>query len=481
LFAIASLAAYGSYGCSSSSSGPGVTGADGGSPDGQVTGDGGTGDGGGTGIGGSTDISVTVVQYATPMNTPLANASVRAEVAGVGFIDAKTDAMGVAHMKVDLAKAPNGIDVTVANAGFNAVSILGVKAAVPGNVVLSAIGAMPTFTEFAATGTIANAGATHKLQIDAWDWQTVVTAPAATMFSTKFEVSAGLMVPMPVSAIEVDTANTANGLSAGTAVKGVLAGSTTMPRPMGPTMVAIDMNAAGAQMPNNSTVTMNWPTTGLFTKSAIKGAGAPVQDMHIGSGIVEKLTTAEAQAAMFVGIANVDPMDNSKLHLQTFGGAMSPDIAGTEVTTIMPGGTATATDYAAIVYAHDLMGSPTLNIGALNKLSITGMALTDATFEVDADGYDTTEFFVSSKQGMTSTTIWVIYSLGGKLAPRKLPSLPGGVMLGDLGGDVTSADMAAQVVKYVNNAAQPWQSIVQDQGYLIGNALGTALDPTFTR
>jgi hypothetical protein len=336
---------------------------------------------------------------------------------------------------------------------------------------------MPFFKEFAASGTITGAGAANKLQLDAWDWQTVVTTPGAMNYTTKFDVSTGLMVPLPVTAIEVDVANTANGLSAGTAVKGLI----TMPivRPSAAVMINIDMGAAGSQTPQMSTVTMNWPTTGLFTKASIKAAGAPVQDMHIGSGIVEKLTTAEAAAAMFCGIANVDPMDNTKLHLQTFTGDMSPDIAGTEVTTVMPGKTATTMDYAAIVYAHDLMGSPTLNIGALNSIAITGMSLADATFAVDSDGYDSAEFFVSSKQGMTSTTIWVIFAPGGKVAARPLPNLPGGVALGDLGGDVTSADLAGQVVKYVKNATSPWQAIVQDQGWLIGSAAGTALDPTF--
>jgi len=471
LFALLSMAAYG---CSSSSSGStpgdgGITGSDGGT-------DGPTGDGGPSIIG-STDIAVTVVQYASPTNTPLANCSVRIQAPGGGFIDAKTDAMGVAHLKVDTSKAPNGFDVTVANAGFNAVSILGVKDSVPGNVVLSAIGAMPFFKEFAASGAIKGAGAANKLQLDAWDWQTVVTTPGATSYTTKFEVSTGLMVPLPVSAIEVDTANTANGLSAGTAVKGVI--TSPIMRPSAAATIDIDMGSSTAQTPQMSTVTMNWPTTGLFTKASIKGAGAPVADMHIGSGIVEKLTTAEAQAAMFVGIANVDPMDNTKLHLQTFTGAMSPDIAGTEVTTVMPGKTGTTSDYAAIVYAHDLMGSPTLNIGALNKLDIKGMSLADATFEVDSDGYDTVEMFVTSKQGMTNTTIWVIYAPGGKVAARQLPNLPGGVALGDLGGDVTSASLAGQVVKYVKNGMSPWQAIVQDQAWLIGGAAGTALDPTF--
>jgi hypothetical protein len=78
---------------------------------------------------------------------------------------------------------------------------------------------------------------------------------------------------------------------------------------------------------------------------------------------------------------------------------------------------------------------------------------------------------------MTSTTIWVIYAPGGKLAARGLPYLPGGVQLGDLGGDVAQADVAGQVVKYVKNGNSPWQAIVQDQGWLIGNALGTTLDP----
>lgn len=467
LFALAAM-----VGCSSSSSSAtpdgGITNTDGGKQDGGGT------DGGKVDISGTKDIAVTVVQYATPTNTPLANCSVRAQVPGNAnaYLDAKTDAMGVAHLKVDPAKGP--FDITAANAGFTAISVLGVTDSVPGTLVVSAIGAMPSFKEFAASGSITGAGATTKLQIDAWDWQTVVTMPGAMNYTTKFDVSPGLSVPIPVSAIEVDTANTANGLSAGTAVNG----SITMPVMRQSQAMTINITLPTTKnAPTMSTVKMNWPTAGLFTKASIKGAGAPVQDMHIGSGIVEKLTTAEAQAAMFCGIANVDPMDNTLLHLQTFGGDMSPDIAGTEVTTVAPMKTATAMDYAAIVYAHDLTGTPTLNIGAVNKLAVGGASLGDATIEVDSDGYDTAEFFISSKQGMTSTTIWVIYAPGGKLAARGLPYLPGGVQLGDLGGDVAQADVAGQVVKYVKNGNSPWQAIVQDQGWLIGNALGTTLDP----
>jgi hypothetical protein len=464
---MASLAAYG---CSSSSSGNGTTPppTDGGTTDSPTT-------GACTNLAGATDITVTVVEYGTPTSTPLANASVRAEVPGKNtcFVDAKTDATGVAHLKVDLTKSPTGaVDVTAAIAGHNVVSILGVKAPIAGNVVLFQTGMSMSTMQFKATGAIKNTkAATNKLQIDAWDWVTVVTAASSTSYSTNFDVAPAKPIPMPVSAIEVDQTT----MNAPKAVQAIITAPTQ--RTLANMTIDIDFSQS-PMMPTSSTVKMNWPTTGAFTAAQIKGAGAPVQDMHIGSGIVEKLTADEAAAAMFCGIAYVDAMDNTTLHLQTFGGAMSPDIAGTEVTTLMGTGTPMNTDYAAVVYAHDLTGSPSVSPGPLNKVNIGGKNLGDATFEVDSDGYDSAEVVVSAKQGMTSTTLWIVYAPGGKVASRQLPNLPGGVALSDIGDTSGGASMFGQVVKYVNKGSTPWEAITQDQSYLMLQ-FDTQLDGAF--
>ncbi len=461
-------------GCSSSSTPAtpagdgGVTGSDGGGPDGSM----------GGGIAGPKEISITIVETASPMNTPLANVFVRAE-SPAGFLEAKTDAMGVAKFKVDPAKGP--FDVTAAIAGYYAVSILGVTDSVPGNVILAQIGAMPSFKEFAVTGAITGATATNTLQIDAFDWQTVVTKAGATTYTTKFETINGVTVPIPVAAIEVQPPVAPE--TVGTAVRGVLANSGTgaKARATGAMMIDIDMSAGVAA--TNSTVTINWPTAGILTASLLKGIGSPVADMHIGSGIVEQITSAEAGAAMFVGIAKTSPPANgvTTMTLQTFAGAMKPDIAGTEVSTIAPMKTATPTDLAALVYSHDLGMNASVTVGQIDTLAVTGTSLDDAKFEMKSTGYDVGQVFVSNKAGMTTTAVWIIYVVGGKVAPRGLPHLPGGVKIGDLGGDLTSAEMSLQVTKYIPGANAAWDNNRTDQAHLVGNAAGMGLDPTFTR
>ncbi len=450
-------------GCSSSSSTPagdaGITGTDGGG------GDGATG-----GISGSKEISVTVVETMEPMNTPLANVFARIEAPG-GFLEVKTDATGVAKFKVDPAKGP--FDVTVAIAGYYAVSILGVTDSIPGSIILAQIGAMPSSKQFAATGSISGATATNKLQIDAFDWMTVVTKAGAMSYSTKFDTINGVPVPIPVMAIEVDS-------TTGDAINGSITAPVDR---MAANMVINITMPSPAVNANKSTVAINWPTAGILTAALLKGVGSPVTDMHIGSGIVEQITASREGAAMFCGIANTSAPTNgvTTLSLQTFTGAMKPDIAGTEVSTIAPMKTATVTDIAALVYAHDLSASAKVDVGAITALTIDGTSLDDAQITVDSTGYDTAQIFVSNAAGMTNTTVWIIYQQGGKIAKRGLPHLPGGVKIGDLGGDLSSAEIATQVTKFISGAKPPWDNTRTDQALLIGNAKGTPLDPTFTK
>jgi hypothetical protein len=435
------------------------------------------GDGGKVDISGMTDITVAVVQYKLTGDTPFPMVPVRAQVPGDpnAFIDTVTDAMGVAHFKLDVSKAPNGFDVTAAIAGFTAVTITNVTAAIPGTVELAQLDAAAMFTLLPASGAISNLGATHIAMLDAWSWDAVVTSPGATSYVTKFQLPIGVTLPLPVAAIEVDPAQTSGGLSAGTVIRGVL--SMPIARPSSPVTIDVDMTASNAQTPQTSTVTINWPTKGLFQKSSIKSTAAPVPvslGPHIGSGFVGKGTSLLSGQVMVCGIANLDVADPSTLHLQTFSGALSPDIAATRVSTVAPMMTATPTDLRARVTAHDLVGNPTLDIGALNRLAINGTSLGDATFEVDADGYDSAQIYIS-RQSAPGAPLWTIYVPGGRQTARPLPFLPAGVTLGEL----VQAVIGVQVVKYVNNASQPWHSDYYfDTGWVISTETGPSFDPT---
>ncbi len=428
-----------------------------------------TGGDGGTSIGGSKDISVTVVKSATPTNTPVANAYVRASISATQFLDVRTDALGVAHLLVNPAMGP--FDVTVAVAGHTAVSVLGVTDSIPGTLVINEIGAQPTFRPYAITGSIAGANAQNRVQIDSFDFRTLVTAVGATTYSSIFEVAAGLTVPIPLAAVEVD-----NSTPYGIAVNGAI--SAPIARQSAAMSIPVTMPSTPVPA-TQAAIHLTWPTAGVFTAATIKGVGNPVTDVHAGTGTVMQQTTAEASALMFVGVANIDsPMSGASLfHVQTFGGAMAPDFAGAAVSTVAANAQPTAADYVGLVYPHTLVDGTVVNVGQVNGITFAGTNLDTARFAIDSVGYDSTVLYVSNVAGATSTTLWIIYAPGGSVPQRGLPYLPGGVLLDDLGGSLTAASISGQVVKYVG-ATNPWQAVVADFAATIGNARATSLAPT---
>ena len=466
-FLIAASAVTMSMGCSSSSSTGGSPSDGGTGGDTGVKTDGGAqGDGGNTGvdISGSKSIKVTVLHYATPAPTPLGDVRARIENKdGSGHIDVKTGPDGVATFNVNPDKGP--FDVTVAQASSTAVSILGVTSDVPGNVVLYDLGATPAFTDKAITGSITGAGAANTLQIDGWDFSTVVTTPGATTYTSKYNYSPAVHTKLPLAVVEVD--------ATGKAVKGLL--TPIVDRTGQPMTTNIDMT--GATAPTNTTINIVWPTAGLLTGTAIKAVDPKiVQDKHVGNSIVEKTTPDERGAAMFCGVANVDlPVaGKSAFHLQVFGGGLSPDIAGTRMTTLAAGGQPGPNDISVLIQAHVLTDGANLPVGAINSFKSTGANFGDVSFAADTTGYDAVEIdVIDAKAG----AVWILYSMGPTLASRGLPHLPAGVAVADLAGDITPLVFLV-AAKYNQGAKPPWEAILPDLVVSAQTAGGLGVDST---
>jgi hypothetical protein len=467
-FSVIALAA--ATGCGGSSSSPEMSSNDaGGGSDSATHADTGTtGDGGGGSIAGSLAISVTVLQNTgvTGVNNPFNACSARIEVPGNSklFLETKTDMTGVATFMVDPAQGP--YDVTVANAGVGAASILGVTASIPGNVVLYSVTVPPTPTNLTATGMISGKQAlTNQVQLDAWDWQTVSTAAAT--YSTSFSYTAGLATesPLPVAAIEEN--------DAGIVVNGLL--TTAIMRPSsGGAMINVAFDMASPMAPTTGTVNVVWPASGFNAGSAVKqianadpSAGTASADMYLGNGLIEQTIATEPGAGMYCGRVDVTlPASNmSTMTIQSYGGNLMPSLVTGAWTSTAVGATmATAADFETYLYLSGSQlagGTVTLPAIRTEGITFTGSAMTldAAQFAIDSD-YTNASIALTDDDASTITTLWTVYSLSGKVATRGLPHLPTAVKLMDIAGDTSALSLVIQAQNYVTGV-QPWEAIAQ--------------------
>jgi hypothetical protein len=454
--------------CSSSSSSPGTPAQDGGGGnDAQAQHDGGTaGDSGDNGIdiSGSKAIKISVFKYDVPAPTPYDGIRARIETLGnTGHIDVKTAPDGTATFNVDPSKGP--FDITVAETGVQAVSILGVTDSVPGNIVINPLTASTAFKDVAISGAIAGVTAGNKVQLDAWDFATVVSTVGATTFTSKYNYSAALKTKIGIAAIEVDPQ--------GTAVKGYLTALTDRTGlPM-----KIDVDMANGVAPTISTVNIKWPTAGLLTGTTIKAIDPKiVNDTHLGNSLVEKNTPDEVNAAMFCGIADVSLPSNgiSKFKLQVFGGTMAPDVAATRLTTVATGGQPNQNDVSAYVQPHDLTDNATLEVGAVTSFKTAGTNLGDVQVSADTTGYDYVQVIIADAK---AGDVWAIYGTGSKLATRGLPTLPAGVTVPDIAGDITPL-VFLLASKYATGAKPAWEASGPSLLFNAQTAGGLGVDQT---
>lgn len=456
-------------------------------------GDDGGGDGGTTcTMTGSLDLTVTVMAEGLPPQ-PLAGALGRAENAKGDCAESMPAGPdGVVHIKVDPSKGP--FDVTVAaevagDAGatviYNAASILGQTGPVSGQVILAPVSsAGGSIQQAKVSGTISNqatyetgvdggapdggsadAGSadggagTWQIQIDGWDFNTVVTPATSTSYSSTYEYDQHNLgpnaLPLPLSAILVDPN--------GNAVAGVYTAAT--PR----TGNAMGINIDFSQMPltpTTSTIDIQFPTAGVLTGPALTTIGNPAAgNAFIGNAVVVKTTPLEHGAEQFVGVGNVtlpDSSGKSVFTLQEFPSPMNPDIAEAALF---------GKDYLVVVQPHDLTAGSTVDVGEVDKLSTTGTSLADTKFDVATNGYDAVEGFLSTPvttNGGGGATLWVVYATGATLSSHGLPHMPSGVPFSDLAAGATTLTASAQVVKFAQGAPAAWQATTSDETVVAG-------------
>lgn len=481
--------------CSSSSNSPSQP-ADAGSDVVRHVSEAGGDDGGGDGglactMTGSLDLTVTVMAAGLPPR-PLAGALGRAENAKGDCAESMPAGPdGVVHIRVDPSKGP--FDVTVAaevtgDAGstviYNAASILGQTGPVSGQVILFPVSSAGSSIQQAkVSGTISNqamyetgvdggapdAGATDggagtwQIQIDGWDFNTVVTPASSTSYSSTYEYDQHNIgpnaLPLPLSAILVDPS--------GNAVVGVYTAAT--PRTGNAMGINIDFNQMPLR-PTTSTISIQFPTAGVLTGSALTTIGNPAAgNMFIGNAVVVKTTPLEHGAEQFVGVGNVtlpDSTGKSTFTLEEFPAPMNPDIAEAALF---------GQNYLAVVQPHDLTAGSTVNVGEVDKLNTTGTSLGDVTFDVASKDYDAVEGFIATpvqKNGSGGVTLWIVYATGATLSSHGLPHMPSGVAFADLAAGTTQLEASAQVVKFAQGAPPAWQTTTSDTEVVAGVVKG---------
>jgi hypothetical protein len=400
---------------------------------------------------GSADLAVKVQNFFPAI--PVAGAAVRAENAMGACAEGITGADGIAHVMVDTSMGP--YDVTVAGANLmigdggapvtlTTTSVLGVATApMPGFIQVSPQSTAMNFGTANVSGHITVPGnipvdaggadgGSYKVQIDGWDFNTVVQAATLPTYASTYQYDYGKVpngLALPLAGIIVDPT--------GTAVTGVYTALT--PRTGGTMGIPVDFTASPLT-PTTTTLTIQWPSGGVVIPSELTTIGSPAgQNAVIGNAIVVKTTPMESSAEQFVGIGNVtlpDGSGKSTLTLQTFPSPMDPSIADAVIFGMK---------YVAEVQPHNLMSGSTETVGQVNALTVTPGAagdLSDVTFSVDSTGYDATYIQIWNGKAMTPVTYWSVYATGGTIMNRKLPNLPSTIASTDV---IAVANVSAYV------------------------------------
>jgi len=121
-----------------------------------------------------------------------------------GFVDGTTGADGIAHIKVDATKGP--FDITAAKVGYVALSVLNQAGPLATNMIVSPADSSALFSSYTVSGQITNKkNAGDTVQADLYAFQTVLTKPADTTYSTKFSYFNTTTNPaMNITALELD-------------------------------------------------------------------------------------------------------------------------------------------------------------------------------------------------------------------------------------------------------------------------------------
>jgi len=390
-------------------------------------------------ISGTTDMNVHVQEFvfgAAPKD--LAGCEVRVENGQGGFVDGTTGADGIAHIKVDATKGP--FDITAAKVGYVALSVLNQAGPLATNMIVSPADSSALFSSYTVSGQITNKkNAGDTVQADLYAFQTVLTKPADTTYSTKFSYFNTTTNPaMNITALELDAQeNIVNAYQAPMTAR--TKGNMTVD-------IAFPAQSPAVSIAN---VKVNFPSAGILKGSDVTQIGNPVSDVHAGNAVVVK--DFGQTASMFVGVGNATlPQANvSSVKIQSVSGAnFAPDHYELFYQTA---------DLNLSVRSYTITDGAMFPVGQVDALDGGGTTLDDVTFGTNGTNYDASGFVLvyQNNQGGNSTA-WSILAAGSKLAAHHIPHLPAKVKVGDLTGGSAISASGAFLSKYQGGTAAPW-------------------------
>lgn len=370
---------------------------------------------------------------------PAQGFSVLARGAGDQRIEQQTDAEGRVRFSLDRAAAP--WDITVARAGYLAVSILDVREPVDSVV----------YTHLTVDRREAQRPREVTARFRNADESSVASLFSRSLVNSEFGHS-------PDWSIEQrDDARTSTMAQRFWAIEWRSDGSGFPLRPLravqledvpsarpGPLSFDVDFNSATIAAAE-SVVQVELPSTGLVTRDSVRRGGpSRVQFAHV-----------DEEGARYpsfpVGTASADYVRSASgptitvAHLR---GALTP------VTASVTYASADDSSFELQLWPTVSGGSSSLRVPSVTSIQATGATVADARFEARAEGYQP-GFAVLGPDGQS--VVWAGFSQGQRAIERRaLPATPAGFSLRDhVRAD--TARLIATLAHRTNDSAAPWE------------------------
>ena len=336
----------------------------------------------------------------------LAAVHVHAESACGTDMQLVTDASGALSLVLPDSGAP--WDVTLAKAGYAAVSLIDIThMGFAGDVRLDPLMIGGATTMYATSGSVTGTiGAGSTLQIDNYDFDTM-TANAAHAFSSHFYVGYEQPAP-PLRFVALELSGSGSALNLGSAAP--------IARPSGPvTGVTIAMpSPAAASMLNH--VTIHLPTTGITSPPHATSFGA--EHALLDTSNFPFVLTGSAIVTAVGG----DP-SNLDLAITHFPGALDVNVTGIT----------NATGSAILNVLVTDLSDHTITVPPVTVLTSAGTSFADLSVFGAGVGYDV--LILHLGESTTERPHWRVFAdaRSGTGTIDRLPHLPSGVTIGDIG------------------------------------------------
>ena len=331
---------------------------------------------------------------------------------------------------IEWAQAERPFDLTVAAAGYEAVSILGITTVLPDTLVIDPT----TFAGMTANigGTISGkAMADNPMQIDLYDGQTQNIN--GTSWSSQFLVDS--VNPLTVVAIELDSTfvpiNWAK-FSQATRTDTAVTANLVLPSP--------------ANTFTQATHQLRPADAGMLDATAVSGAQV--------AGGLSHYTFPSGHPAGYV-LAGFVTGDNATQTVNLWGIA-DPILVPNRLTMSLA---ASNQLFVNRWVTEPLTSANTTTLPLVTALSNAGDSLGNVSAQAAGVGFDTMLLQISTAFTATNTTYWRCYTApGAPLDIAQLPTLPSNITPEMIGIDSTAAIRALpMLIKFANASTHPWQ------------------------